>query len=208
MPCAFRAERLFRSSDGGGTWTPTNIEPDIGVVGDLITVDNLIFAATMKGDNLSTDDGLSWQRVNQWDPISYLYVIFKNSLVNNGLDGLFVTPRLGESLLDFDKRKVSPLSRRKGGIGSPKYLVTTGDAIFAGDNDHLLRSRDLETWEAAEGAIRHAVWKERLMSVKRLPCKWQSGRRKGIAARLQCCKRKGGRYVRRNHYHALPAQAH
>src|SRR5262249_51754425 len=53
---AANPQQIFRSVDGGTGWTPVG---DFGVR-DLLVVDDVLYAATTKGIQVSTDHGSSW----------------------------------------------------------------------------------------------------------------------------------------------------
>jgi hypothetical protein len=151
---------IFLSVDGGATWTQTGTNLNGGPIYDLISVNNLLFAATSNGIFRSADKGLSWQPVGVEGsarvPARKFLLSGKRLLVATE-GGIELSDQQGTSWSHFQ----IPNLNNPDIIGDPKLLSSGGDYFLVAVDDyvlvnhgfHVFRSKDLGEWEPADHGL-------------------------------------------------------
>jgi hypothetical protein len=114
-------DTLYRSSDGGGGWTPVRK----AVAEKMTRFGNDIYAATQSGIMISTDEGVTWNSANQnINPLSCnAFAISGNNLFLGASAGLFRTTGRGVGWTDLSS------GLPQGGVSS---LLVEGSYLYAG----------------------------------------------------------------------------
>ena len=129
MILAGTIDSLYRSTDGGGSWTASKkFEAE-----DMIRFGADIYAATQSGVMISTDEGITWNSANQnINPLDcHAFAISGNNLFLGAAAGLFRTTGKGAGWID-----VSSGLPRDAATGYPRgevySLLVEGSYLYAG----------------------------------------------------------------------------
>ena len=137
-------ENVFRSNNQGLNWEKCGSELEGIYVKNLITINNVIFAATyLKGIYKSTDFGESWTAINNGFSSNYPYYFETdgaNLFCGTYLDGMFRSSDMGQNWEQLDN-----------GLDAESIIAvfSANDKLFASslNSDFFLSYDSGDTWE-------------------------------------------------------------
>jgi photosystem II stability/assembly factor-like uncharacterized protein len=118
---------VFRSSDGGHTWTAAPVQPTNEFVNCLVARGTTLLAGTYGGVFRSTDDGLTWIAATQPSTTRDVTALAASSTI-------LVAGTTGGAILGStdDGRTWTVLIEREAEVGTPWSLMVDGATLLAG----------------------------------------------------------------------------
>lgn len=135
---------IFRSTDGGGTWSPVNtgLSYDRGEgfmpVNAFVHKDNSLYAGTSDGLYVSTNRGESWRRMThdrKYSGVNGVLFINNRLYISTFEDGVWYTDDNGDSWI--------PINDGLENLGIREFAAM-GTTLFAGTQDGAFRRRASE----------------------------------------------------------------
>jgi photosystem II stability/assembly factor-like uncharacterized protein len=135
---------IFRSEDAGSSWTLVSAESH-GRINDILSVENLVLAATKEGIFRSSDGGTSWNHITLGDrfhPEVSKILLFQNQLVAATDNGLYRSDRDGQiwTLISSTPFNSTPFNERV------DELALDRNILLASDGRTIFGSKDLQLW--------------------------------------------------------------